>query len=56
MTHYSDERQKHNEQEYPQPSDWPKPDRIENIFFNGGEALHYPEANHQILTVLSEGE
>ena len=44
MTHYNKEREERNQElEYPQPSDWPGPERIENIFHNGGEALHYPK-------------
>ena len=28
---------------YPQPSDWPGPERIESIVHNGGDGLHYEQ-------------
>jgi len=48
--HYEKERQEHNEQDWPDNEEW-----MEAVFQNGPTGCHYPEANHQNLTV-SESE
>jgi hypothetical protein len=50
MTHYNKEREEHNKElAYPQPSDWPEPERIENIALNGGDGLHYEVIENDLL-------
>jgi len=44
VTHYNKEREEHlQELAYPQPSDWPSPERIEIIASNGNDGLHYEQ-------------
>jgi len=48
MNHYNEQREQHRQEpEWPQPEDWPDGERIENIFHNGGEALHYPKEGNK---------